>query len=131
MADTAEKDPFSAPDSGYGPKAEALVGKLLLLTPTKHREGIVTANGVKDSVDGDLVIINENDPTQSEQTKFGFMQGKLIAALKDRIGKGPVLGRMAMGEAKPGQNKPYVLEPYTAEDAAKAKAYLASVDPFA
>lgn len=44
---------------------------------------------------------------------------------------GMVLGRLQVGEAKGGNNAPYLLAPPTEQDKAIARQYLATVDPFA
>jgi hypothetical protein len=124
-------DPFSNPQSGYGPKASELVGKLVLLYPDTYREGIRTVNGEKDAVDGRMVILDGTESGEPEETTFSFMQGVLISQLRRSIGKNPVLGRMGLGEAKKGQNPPFRLSDPTDEDKDKARAFIASQDPFA
>jgi hypothetical protein len=125
------QDPFKEPQTGYGPKPKELVGKLLLLSPTKYREGIKTKfNPAADSVDGKMVILDETDPASSEETSFSFMQGRLIGALKDSVPTGMILGRMDT-EATDKGNDAFVLSPGTEEDKEVARAYLATKDPFA
>lgn len=125
------QDPFSSPQSGYGPKASELVGKLVLLYPEVYREGIRTVNGEKDAVDGRMVILDGTDSGEPEDTTFSFMQGVLISQTRRAIGKNPVLGRMEMGKAKPGQNPPYRLADPTDEDKTVALAFINAQDPFA
>lgn len=128
---TDAEDPFKSAQTGYGPKPKELVGKLLILTPTKYREGIKTKfNPNADSVDGTMVIINEKDPAQSEETKFSFMQGRLVGGLKDYVGRNAlVLGRMSTVPTDKG-NDAYFLEDATPEEKVTAKKYLDSRDPF-
>jgi hypothetical protein len=55
-------------------------------------------------------------------------------ALAERLkgGRGMVLGRLTVGEARDqDSNPPYLLTPYTDADREIGKAYLANVDPFA
>lgn len=123
-------DPFKEPQSGYGPKPKELMGKLLLLSPTKYREGIKTKfNAAADSVDGKMVVLDEKDPTESEETSFSFMQGRLIGALKDAVPTGMILGRMGSEPTDKG-NDAFVLSPATEKDKEVARAYLATKDPF-
>jgi len=131
MSDPNAEDPFKSATQGYGPKPKDLVGKLLILTPTKYREGIKTKfNPAADSVDGTLVIVDEKNPAQSEETKFSFMQGRLVGGLKDYVGRNAlVLGRMGTVPTDKG-NDAYQLEDATPEDKVAAKAYLDSRDPF-
>ena len=130
-AETDEDSPFTNAASGYGPKPKDLVGRLLILTPTKYREGIKTKfNPSADSVDGTLVIVDETDPTKSETDRFSFMQGRLVGGLKDYVGRNKmVLGRMGTVPTDKG-NDAYVLEDPTPDDVRLGKKYLDSVDPF-
>lgn len=124
------QDPFGAPQSGYGPKAKELVGKLLLLYPESYREGIRTANGDRDAVDGRMVILDGTESGEPEETQFSFMQLVLIGQLRRAIGKNPILGRMEIGKAKPGQNAPFRLADPTEEDKQAARDWIAAQDPF-
>ena len=53
-----------------------------------------------------------------------IFQGALIGSLKGAVGGDPVLGRVGLGVKKPGQNAPYILMPFTAQDAVIATAYI-------
>lgn len=54
----------------------------------------------------------------------------LANRLANRPGPRMVLGRLAVGEAKPDQSPPYLLTPATDAEKQIARAYLATVDPF-
>jgi hypothetical protein len=125
-----QPDPFKDPQSGYGPKPADLIGKLLLCSPKKYREGIKTKfNAAADSVDGEMVILNETNPAESEETQFSFMQGRLIGALKSSVPNGMILGRMDTEPTDKG-NPAFILTGATDKDKAVARAYLATKDPF-
>lgn len=65
-------------------------------------------------------------------------QAGLLSQARDEIAKmqrgemGMLLGRLSWGEAAPGQNAPYLLQKFTPEEAAVARAWLAAnpITPF-
>ncbi len=119
------QDPFASGGSDYGPKPPELLGRLLLCYVTDHRTGVMTVNGERDPVDIDpLVILDEDNPQDSEATATSFLQAKLVAKLKLHVGKRPFLGRMAIGEAQQGRNAPYVLTDATEADKVVCRLWL-------
>lgn len=124
----ANDDAFDSPASGNF-KAKDYPGRLLLITPKEYLTAVKTVNGDKDAVDGEVVVIDETDPTQSEVIDNGrLFGGQLIAATKPKIGR-MVLGRLTQGVAKPGQKPPWLLNDPTEDDRVKARAFLATRAP--
>lgn len=120
------RDPFSSAGSSSA-KITDFEGRLLLLTPTEYLDGenkVNTEYGEKDVVITDLVAL---DGDVEEESGVYVFQGKLIGALKRKIGKDPVLGRLGKGDpAKKGQAKPWALLPPSDADKELARKYLAS-----
>ena len=102
-----------------------LLGELVLFTPTEYVEEVKTDFGEKDAVTTDLVVLTaEGGP--AEYTDVMVFQGSLIGALKRKIPTGrKLLGVIAKGEAKKGQNPPYILTTPTDEQSQMARDYLA------
>lgn len=119
--------PFQQPaEQGDKVPMAELPGSLVLIKVTEHRTGIATDYGPKDAVACDVHVLDGKHGGEVFDNALLF-QGALIGALKGAVGGGPVLGRVALGTAKAGQNAPYVLLPFTAQDAAVAGPYWASV----
>lgn len=86
-----------------------LLGELVLFSPTEYVEEVQTDFGTKDAVVTDLVVLTA-DGGPSEYQDVMIFQGSLIGQLKRKIPTGrKVLGVIAKGEAKKGQNAPYIL----------------------
>lgn len=102
-----------------------LLGELVLFSPTEYVEEVKTDFGDKDAVITDLVVLTaEGGPTEYQDVMI--FQGSLIGQLKRKIQGGrKLLGVIAKGEAKKGQNAPYILA--SPDDAQKqmARDYLA------
>ncbi|ATN93758.1 hypothetical protein SEA_ABT2GRADUATEX2_43 [Streptomyces phage Abt2graduatex2] len=102
-----------------------LLGELVLFTPTEYIEEVKTDFGDKDAVITHLVVLTaEGGPAEyDDQMVF---QGSLIGQLKRKIPAGrKLLGVIAKGEAKKGQNAPYILTSPTDEQKQMARDYLA------
>jgi hypothetical protein len=122
-----------------------LEGELVLFTPTQYVEEVETSFGTKDAVTTDLVVLSQDG--QPEHDEVMIFQGALIGTLKRRIKqthsieRDPVtgvvtrfvttttkrvLGVIAKGEGKKGQNAPYVLVAATDEQKDLARKYMAA-----
>lgn len=102
-----------------------LVGELVLFTPHEYVEEFKTDYGTKDAVITDLVVLTA-DGGPVEYNEAMIFQGSLIGALKRKIPTGrKLLGRIALGEAKKGQNAPYILTSPNDADQQMARDYLA------
>lgn len=102
------------------------VGTLALFSVLEYKTGITTSFGEKDAVAADIHVIDGPSAGQVFENSLIF-QGAVIGALKGFVGGSPVLARIGQGVAKPGQNPPYVLNPFTQADAQVAGAYWARV----
>lgn len=123
-------DPFSSPAAGGKFSAADHNGKLLLIKPTSYETGIVTTFGAKDAVKANIVIIDETNPTGSEEIDDALLfGGVLIGQTKSFVNKGLVLGRLGQGTKKPGQQAPWVLADPTDAEKDAARKYLASIAP--
>lgn len=124
-------DPFSDPaKGGNGANITDFEGKLLLITPTEHVEGIATEHGEKDAIRANVVVIDESNPVASERYDDVLMfQARLIGATKGFVGKGMVIGRLERASEKVKGNYPWQLATATDAEKDKARAYIASVAP--
>lgn len=115
---------FQQPSAGGDkiPFAE-LIGSLALFWVREHRTGIMTTFGEKDAIVADAHIL-DGPQTGTVYDNALIFQGALIGSLKPAVGGDPVLARIGQGTAKPGQNPPFVLNPFTSADAATATAYI-------
>jgi hypothetical protein len=114
---------FQQPSAGGDkvPVAE-LVGALVLIQVREHRTGIITSFGEKDAVACDVHVLDGPKAGQVFDNALLF-QGALIGALKPAAGGEPVLARIGLGTAKPGQSAPFILLPFTDADVAVAMPY--------
>jgi len=122
---------FQQPAAGGDkvPVAE-LVNCLVLIYAREYRTGITTAFGEKDAVACDVHVLDGPKSGEIFDNALLF-QGALIGSLKSAVGGDPVLARIGVGIGKPGQNAPFVLNPFTDADAAAATAYIArTAKPF-
>jgi hypothetical protein len=116
----------AAPPSG-GVKWEDHNGKLLIIEPLGHETGINTSNGVKDAVRANLYVLT--GPETAEEFDDALIFPKVMQGQTRReVGK-KVVGRLGQGNAKPGQNPPWVILEATPDDLAKARHYLAHRQP--
>lgn len=114
---------FQQPSEG-GDKIpmDELVGSLVLFQVREYRTGIVTSFGEKDAVAVDAHVLDGKQAGTVYDNGLLF-QGGLIGALKGAAGGEPVLARIGVGVAKPGQHAPYILIPFTDADVAVATPY--------
>lgn len=116
---------FQQPAENTGekvPMAE-LVGALCLIYVREVRQGVTTQFGEKEAVACNWHVLDGPKTGEVYEDALIF-QGALIGSLKGAAGGDPVLGRIGLGVKKPGQNAPYVLSPFTAQDAVLATAYI-------
>lgn len=149
-----------APQQARGPRLRDLYGRLLLVIPHKLEEGIpnrLQPGTTQDRMTADVIVLDggpiayggkpegtppvPHDKTANVPHKTDRMyisSAGLISQCRDALAKrqagqpGMVLGRLGVGEAKePGQSAPWLLSQPTDADKVTARAYLATVDPFA
>ncbi len=98
------------------------LGNLLLFFPTEVRRQIKTSNGDADAVACARVVNLDTGRVLHDTLIFG-------TALVPNIGPGApdgvVAGRLAQGEGKPGQSKPWILLPHDEQELQRVQAWLA------
>lgn len=98
---------FADPSQGDQCKPAEVLGHVLIIKPVQLRDGVPTANyGPKDAIEVDVVDLDQDGRVFRNCLWFN---GVLIGSLRSHVGE-LVLGRMAQGQAKPGQSAPFVLE---------------------
>ena len=127
-------DPWNTPsDAPTGPRFADFVGKALLIKPIDYEDGLVgkyTKPGeTYDRVVADVVVLDESDPTKSEEHKgLWITQGRVIGKTKTSVG-GMVLGKLSRPEPKnAGDNPPYDLDDPDESAIKAARAYLVAGD---
>lgn len=117
------KDEFD--NAGSYVSIKDLLGDLVLFTPTEYLEEVNTSFGTKDAVMTDVVVLTaEGGPVEHDDVMI--LQGSLIGQLKRKIPGGrKLLGVIDKGEAKKGQNAPYILTAPTDEQKQMARDFLA------
>lgn len=132
----SNQDPFSL--AGDHVKIAEFEGRLLLCTPLEYLTGIKTEyRDDQDAVDAQIVVLDGDDAPQ-ELGEVRVFQGRLVGALKRKIGtsRPMILGRLATVANKSGKAsdpRPYVFETPTEIDSAVARKYIAGLnekDPF-
>ena len=119
------EDNFSQPAAGSTFRPADYQGHLLLVWPTEHRTGIKTDYGESDAIAARVVVLDGENGYEEHENVL-FFQSALIGTLKPSVGNSkPVLGRLGRGTSKPGQSAPFILTPFTEEDAQAARAYFA------
>lgn len=121
-------DPFEDPATATPMPYPDLVGSLLLFFVLSYEEHIPTAftePGKKSPAVRANVIIIDGPKAGQRMAEVLVFPKKLQAQLRPRLGK-MVLGRLAIGEARKGQNAPWELEPATPQDKAAAQQAIAA-----
>lgn len=112
---------FGEPSTGSLVKPAELISHLIVVRPTGYKTEVNTSLGVKDAVEVDI-----DDIETGESYEGGLLfNGALIGAFKGAIGT-QLLGRIVLGQAKPGQSPPYLFESATsvAADVSRASDFL-------
>lgn len=134
--------PSEAPSGGGGWSLtdDANRGALLLITPLRSEriddKFSKEAGATKEIIVADVVVLNEKKPAKSEEHENVYVfSGYVKGALRGYIGERRVLGRLVNTEdtskKKDRGNYYWELEDADADDVEVARAYLASLDPFA
>ena len=114
---------FQQPSQGDKFDVGQHTGRLCLFYVHEVRQGITTTFGEKEAVACDIQVLDGPDAGETFNDALIF-QGALIGSLRRAAGGDPVLGRIAQGVAKPGQQPPYVLSEFTDADAKLAQAWI-------
>jgi len=97
-------------------------GNLLLFFPTEIRRGIKTSNGDADAVACSRVVNLDTGRVLHNTLIFGTA---LVPNIGGGAPDGVVLGRLGQGEGKPGQSKPWILQPHDENELRRAQEWLA------
>lgn len=116
-------DPFAAPGAASGGIDWAAVnGSLILITVHDVETDIQTSFGAKDAVRADVAIL-DGDHAGEEYGDSLIFPKVLISQLRGSKGS-KVLGRLGQGEAKKGQQPPWLLAEASEADKKVGVAYL-------
>lgn len=119
-------DLIGGPESASGVDWNKLQGRLLLVEPLSMETGVNTTFGVKDAVKAHVVELDGPD-TGTKHDEVLIFPKVLMGQVKGKAGTGKfVLGRLGLGQAKPGQKPPHLLGDPTDADKDVAKRYLAA-----
>lgn len=102
-------------------------GALVLIEPIAFENGIQTTFGTADAVRANIHVLDGTGAPESYPDALIFPK-ILVSQTKGQIGA-KVLGRLGRGVAKAGQSAPHILNEATAEDIAKAEAWVAQNAP--
>jgi hypothetical protein len=114
---------FSQPAAGgdtFEPKNH--LGRLLLIYPKSYDPSMKTKASVEptQAADVDIIIVDEPGPDGRPTFLSGArLFGNLAKSVRNDLG-GQVLGRLAQGQPSPGRTAPWILTPFTDQDAAMA-----------
>jgi hypothetical protein len=114
---------FQQPSQGDRLDMKDVYGSLVLIWVREYREGITTPFGEKDAVACDVHVLDGGKGGEKFENTLIF-GGALIGSLRSAVGGDPVLGRIGQGVSKPGQNAPWIIQPFTDADAALATGYI-------
>lgn len=120
-------NPFAAPAAASGMDWAGHLGRLLLVEPHSHEQGIQTSLGTKDAVRATITVLDGDTAGTVLEDVLVFPK-VLIGQLRPKIGE-KVLGRLGQGEAKPGQNAPWKLAEAGPADVQVGMAWLNRVTP--
>lgn len=103
------KDPFAAPKGAGGGKIADALNQALVLRPTEYIPSMKTTQGVTDAIQADWIILTGE--AQGTVESGLIFQTVLKKELKGIMGTPTPLmvGALYLGEAKNGNNAPYLL----------------------
>lgn len=115
-------DPFAAPTGGGdGSRIGDDVGSTLLIRPTEYIPSMTTRQGVTDAVRADWIVLD--GPNQGAVRNGSLIFQKVLKSELTRIMGTPkpmMVAVLSMGEARNGNNAPYLFLP--ADEAARTLA---------
>ncbi len=116
-------DTFASPSApGSGIQWADHKGDLLVIDVKSYEQGITTIHGETDAVRANVAAIDgPGSPAVYDDTLI--FPKILVSQTKSSTGR-KVLGRLTQGQAKAGQSAPWLLDAATADDVAKAEAWL-------
>lgn len=120
----AKKEIVSATQSA-GIAWEDFSGKLLVIEPLELEEGVKTVHGEADAVRANVFVLL--GPNEHEVVEDTLIFPKVLVSQTKRRIDSYVVGRLQQGEAKKGQNPPWMLAEATEKDLKKASDFLAKI----
>lgn len=118
------KQIVGAAPSGAGINYEDFIGKLFVVEPLEVEKGVKTIHGESDAVRSNVYVLLGPDKTEEFEDTLIFPK-VLQSQTRRKIGS-YVVGRLGQGEAKRGQNAPWVFEAPSDGDLSKASKFLLS-----
>lgn len=115
---------FASPASATGIEWATLNGCLLIIDVTEVVRDINTSMGVRDATRATVTVVDGPTPGVTFQDTLIFPK-VLHSQTAPNVGR-KVLGRLGQGQAKPGQNAPWMLNQATDADTQTAGAFLAA-----
>lgn len=100
-----------------------LLGKLLVIEPLDVEKDIKTVHGTSDAVRANVYALTGPDTSDDYEDTLVFPR-VLQGQLRRKVGN-LVVGRLTQGEAKRGQDAPWVLAEANEKDLAKAQNFVA------
>lgn len=120
--------PFQAPAAPSGGiDLKAHLQALILVEPISLEEKVSTVHGPSDAIKANVHVLDGPGAPESYSETLIFPK-ILVGQLKSAIGQ-KVLGRLGQGTAKAGQSAPWILNEASADDIAKAEAWVAQNAP--
>lgn len=118
------KDIVSAAPGGSGIDWKTLHKKLLVIEPLELEKDIKTVHGLSDAVRANVYVLT--GPDSHEEFEDTLIFPKILQSQTRKQIDKIVVGRLTQGEAKKGQDPPWVLAEANDADLSKARKFLAS-----
>lgn len=118
------KQIVSAAPGGAGIDWNNFSGKLFVVEPLEVEKGIKTVHGESDAVRANVYVLLGKNKTEEFEDTLIFPR-VLQSQTRRQIGS-VVVGRLEQGEAKRGQNPPWVFAEANAQDLKRAGEFWAS-----
>lgn len=112
------KQIVSATPGGAGIDYNEFKGKLFVVEPLEVEKGVKTVHGESDAVRANVYVLLGKNSTEEFEDTLIFPK-VLQSQVRRQIGS-LVVGRLEQGEAKRGQNPPWLFAEATAADLKKA-----------
>lgn len=103
------------------------LNKLFVIEPLEFEKDVHTVNGVTDAIRCNTYVVRSADGTKYEAYEDDLIFARaMVRVLKGKIGK-VVVGRLTQGQAKQGQNAPWLLSPADDKDLRAANGLIAAL----
>jgi hypothetical protein len=115
--------PLSKPAQGSGIKLADHIGELIVFIGCKLEKDVNTTFGVSNAARVDIAVTLDGDDAGAVFFDSLLFNKTIVPALT-QADSDIVVGRLALGAAKAGQNAPYILSEPTDEEVAAVLAWL-------